>query len=157
MTTEARLRIDEHRLMRAGESPPEVPASGEDAIRAQKRMERTRTMRRVWIHLAIFVVSFMFTAGFGLVSVLLWVSPDGLLALVIIGVAAASVFVATFAGLRIVILHRLMYDYFDKEEDPGMEHHLAKSVAYGFVALVFAMVLVGLLISTASAGAPASV
>jgi ABC-type Fe3+ transport system permease subunit len=102
----------------------------------------------------MFFVSFIFTTGVAVLGVLLWVRPEEIFALVMIGVFSSCVFVLTFAALRMLVLHILLDEYPDKEEDPGMKHHLAKSFIYGFLALVLAVVLTGILAKMAVAQTP---
>lgn len=112
---------------------------------------RARGMRRLWVHVGAFISAYIFTAGVALLGVLLWVRPDTLLPLVELGVVAAVVFVLAFSTIRIVVLHHVFRDEYETEEDPGMEHHVAKSVAYGLVALALAVLVTGLVINLASA------
>ncbi len=111
---------------------------------------RRTFLRRTMVHTGIFVASFVSTTGVAVLAVLLWVRPDSLVSLVLVGVLAAVVFVSCFATLRMVVLHRLLDEYPDREEDPGVSHHLAKSVAYALVALVIAAVLAGLIVRSAA-------
>lgn len=155
-STTARARIDAHRLLRK-----DVPPSSNDehpiaTVALQERENaRKRAIRRLFVHLGAFVAAYVFTAGVALLGVLLWVRPDTLLPLVELGLLAAVVFVVVFSALRVVVLHHIFSDeYPNSEEDPGLEHHVAKSVAYGFVALALALLITGLLINLASAAAP---
>ncbi|MBP9760426.1 MAG: hypothetical protein KBD24_03640 [Candidatus Pacebacteria bacterium] len=158
MSNDARLRIDKHRLMRT----PVV--SEEDMSIATYRMQvqaremhaQRRLTRRVLVHLGAFVLAYIFTAGTVLVGVLLWVRPDTLLLLVMLGILASGVFIACFAGVRMLVLHHIFDEYPDKEEDPGMTHHLGKSVAYAFLALIVAVLLTGFLINLSSASSDVS-
>jgi len=156
-STTARERIDAHRLMRGGAAGTKEQHPIAVAGAAQRTQARKRTIRRFWVHMGAFVAAYVFTAGVALLGVLLWVQPDTLLPLVELGVLAAVVFVVVFSSLRVVVLHHIFSDeYPNSEEDPGMEHHVAKSVAYGFVALVLAVLITGLLINVASASIPVS-
>ena len=152
MKEDAHVRIQEHRLMRTAETPLHEEHAKQHATRIAEyaRIQRTRFVRRIVVQVVVFVFSYIFTAGVGLLGILLWVRPDGLLALVLVALVSACVFVASFASIRMLILHTLLNEYPNKEEDPGMRYHLGKSVTYGFVALVFALVLTGLLVTIAS-------
>ena len=153
MSTEARVRIHSHRLMR------EVPTSDHEVrvdsarreVVGRKVKEKPRWQRRLLVHVSIFIVSFIFTAGLLVLGVLLWVRPDTLLPLLVVGLLSSAVFVISFAGLRMVILHGLFDEYPNKEEDPGFTHHVSKSIVYGFIALVVAIMIAGMLITIASA------
>jgi hypothetical protein len=153
MTANARAQIDAHRLMRKPTPTPsearvEYLRSEETKSTAQKRkLLITRTL----VHVGAFLAAFVFTAGVALLGIVLWVRPDELLPLVLVSVFCALVFVTVFAMVRVVVLHKLMNLYPSKEEDPGMEHHISKSVAYGFLALVLALLITGLLVNFASA------
>jgi hypothetical protein len=120
-------------------------------IDATKQLERERFIRRAKVHAVAFVLAFVFTAGVALLGIVLWVRPDALVALVLVSLFSGLVFVACFAGVRILILHKLTNDYANRDDDPGMHHHLAKSIAYGFVALVLALLIAGLIVNVASA------
>lgn len=152
-TSDVRIRIDSHRLMRA-DATPEAPTSvrvAQQRMSEQGRDARKRFVRRAWVHGIAFALSYLLTAGVGLLGVLLWVRPDDLLALVLVFILGSVVFVGSFAGMRMLVLHRIFDEYPNKEEDPGMHHHVGKSVAYAFLALVLAIVLTGLLVHLASA------
>lgn len=154
MSTDARIRIESHRLMRTAAPDAAVRVSVPNVAReeaARKQAERQAFMQRTLVHLGLFVVSFVFTAGVALLGILLWVRPDTLLPLVLVGLFCAAIFVAVFASLRMLLVHRLMDRYPNKEDDPGTNYHVGKSVAYGFVALAVALLLVGLLMNVASA------
>lgn len=153
MANEARVRINAHRLMReAADSSATVHLEGaHESLRVREDQAKREFKRRAWWHSVSFVVAFVFTTGFLALSVLLWVRPENLFALVVVGVVTSAVFVASFATVRMVILHKLAPGVRDEEEDPGMGHHVGKSVAYGFIALVGAIVLAGLLINVATA------
>jgi hypothetical protein len=107
--------------------------------------------RRVIVHIVVFVLSFIFTSGVALLGVLLWVRPDSLISLVFTGVFAGIVFLASFASTRMFVLHNLLHEYPNREEDPGFAHHVTKSIAYAFVALVLAVVIAGVFVNLASA------
>ena len=151
MSTEARVRIHNHRLMR------EVPTNDYEVRVDSARREvagrkvHPRWQHRMQVHVGIFVVSFIFTAGFLVLGVLLWVRPDTLLPILAVGLLSSAVFVISFASLRMMILHGLFDEYPNKEEDPGLAHHVSKSIVYGFIALVVAIILAGMLIKIASA------
>jgi hypothetical protein len=151
--SDVRIRIDSHRLMRA-DSVSEAPTSVM-LIRQQEaersREARKRFVRRAWVHGIAFVLSYLLTAGSALLGILLWVQPDDLLALVLVFILGSAVFVGAFAGIRLLVLHRIFEEYPNKEEDPGIHHHVGKSIAYAFLALVLAIVLTGFLVHLASA------
>lgn len=153
MSFEARKRIDSHRLMRehnkkGGGEPVSAQAKVfvDDAILRKKK----ELKKRIWVHVFVFIISFIFTIGFSVLSILLWVKPDAYASIVIVGIVSALVFVTSFAWLRVFILHK-MDDNNKSEDDPGMEHHISKSIAYAFVALVLAVVIVGFIVNVASA------
>ncbi len=109
-------------------------------------------LRRVWWHLVIFCLTFIFTTGVLALGVLLWVRPEALFALVVVGLCTSVVFVATFAVLRIIILQRLYPGpAFLEEERHSAGYHIGTGVAYGTVALVVALILAGLLVNIATA------
>jgi len=153
MGNQARERIDTHRLMQTSDAPDHEVRIREarNAVDARKLEERVRWMRRAKVHVLAFLMAFVFTVGISVLGVLLWVRPESLISLVFVGIFSSLVFVAAFAAVRMLILHRIIDDYPNKEDDPGMQHHFVKSVAYGFVALVVAIVLAGLIINIASA------
>lgn len=154
MTHDARIRIDNHRLMRnasppLSDAPPTttLPTRIQEADAVQKRF-----MRRVWVHAGAFVAAIVSAAGIFLIGTLLAVhSSEDIAPVVFISILAAGVFVATFTLVRMVVLHLLTDDYPDKEEDPGIHHHLAKSITYGFVALALALLCIGLMLKRVSA------
>ncbi|HCC05614.1 TPA: hypothetical protein DEP58_04950 [Patescibacteria group bacterium] len=115
------------------------------------RKVRPRWQHRMQVHVIVFIVSFIFTAGFLVLGVLLWVRPDTLLPILAVGLLSSAVFVISFASLRMMILHGLFDEYPNKEEDPGLAHHVSKSIVYGFIALVVAIIIAGMLIKIASA------
>jgi len=102
------------------------------------------------LHLVLFLCAFIFTTGVLVLSVLLWVRPDKPASLVFVGLFAGLVFVLSFATLRFLSLVHLFPDTHAQETGED-DHHIAKSVAYGLVALVFAVLLAGILINIASA------
>lgn len=116
--------------------------------------QRARMVRRMVTHIGVFFVSFIFTTGVAVLSILLWVRPDELFALVLSGLFSSLVFVATFSALRLLVLHRLLDEYPDKEDDPGFSHHTIKSVVYAIIALIIALLVVGLIVNLATAGTP---
>jgi len=152
MTTGARTIIDSHSLMRTVSAPASdarVELSREKLCgHATQRKELLR--KRTFAHIGIFLCSFIFTTGFLVLSVLLWVRPDALEALVLTGILSAGVFVSVFSVLRVLMV-RYVYPEYTQEEDPGMQHHVGKSVTYGFLALVIAGLLLGILVNVASA------
>jgi cytochrome b561 len=77
-------------------------------------------------------------------------NSENLVGLVVAGLLSATSFVALFAWIRTMVLEHSRGRLSTPEEDDA-EHHRAKSVAYGFVALVFAILLAGLIMNTASA------
>jgi len=153
MSSEARATINSHRLMQeAQEAPHVVRVDHAHAVQAKRKQEEQRAyVHRMWWHAAIFLVSFVFTVGFTVLSVLLWVQPEDLFALVVLGIVTSLVFVVTFAGVRIVVFHKLVPGPLDHEEDVGWSFHIGKSIAYGLVALVVAILIAGLLIRAAAA------
>lgn len=153
MSEEARMRIDSHRLMQTTntrDSGERVDSSRAE-IEKHKVRERSRWIRRARIHAGIFAIAFIFTLGIFTLGILIWVRPEELFSFVMVALFSATIFVSCFTWLRMFILHKLLHEYPNKEEDPGVEHHLAKSIAYGFVALVFAMVLADVIIKIAQA------
>jgi hypothetical protein len=102
------------------------------------------------LHAVTFVLAFIFTTGALVLSVLLWVRPGQPLSLVLTGLGAGVVFVACFAVVRFVSLRHLFPDPAAAQLGEPV-HHWSKSIAYGFVALVFALLLAGLLINVATA------
>jgi hypothetical protein len=135
----------------------EVPAhemrvdSARVDLSAQKQKTKKKIHRRILVHCVVFTVSFIFTSGVALLGILLWVKPDAFLQLVLVSLFSGIVFVASFASLRMFILHHFLDEYPNNEEDPGKFHHFSKSISYGLVALVLAIVLVGMFINVASA------
>lgn len=152
MSTDARIRINEHRLVRAQDAPAhEVRIEARrDILDTHKRARRRAIHTRSVMHVAVFALAFIFTTGTAVLGVLLWVRPDSFASLVFVGVFSSAVFVVSFAVLRLVSLVHLFPDTHARETGEE-EHHLAKSIAYGFVALVFAVLLAGLLINVATA------
>lgn len=150
---DARARIEAHRLLRkpAPEGAVLRVESARDEVRAREGVARKALLQRSLVHFAVFFFAYVFTAGLALVAILLWVRPDALLALVLVGLACSSVFVVVFASARVLMLHHVLNLYPNKEEDPGMHYHIGKSVAYGFLALIVAVLLTGLLVNIASA------
>ncbi len=119
-------------------------------LNERERREHAQLVRRIGVHVGVFIASFVFTAGASTIGVLLWVRPDSLGALVGLGVFSSLLFVVCFSLLRLVILHGLMNEY-EEGEDLGTGHHVGKSIVYALLALVVAMLLTGLLIQTATA------
>ncbi len=153
MSVEARKRIDSHRLMREYNKKNEEDLVSVQAVTftdGSLLMKKKEFKKRMWVHMLVFVVSFVFTIGFSVLSILLWVKPDAYASMVIVGIVSSVVFVASFAWLRVFILHK-MTETNKNEEDLGMEHHVSKSIAYAFVALVLAVVIVGFIVNVASA------
>lgn len=125
----------------------------EDTRRAlvSKEHRKYRELRlRTFVNIGSFFAAFVFTVGLLVLAILLWVRPDTLLPLVLIGVCSAFVFVAVFALVRFVTLHHVL-SLERPEDDESISHHFMKSVSYGFVALVLALLLGGILIQFASA------
>jgi ABC-type Fe3+ transport system permease subunit len=153
MSIEARNRIESHSLLREEEIPAHTVRvdSARLDISLQKQKAKKKVHRRIMVHIVVFIVSFIFTSGVSLLGILLWVRPDTLLALVLVSVFSGAIFVISFASLRMFILHHFLHEY-ENEEDPGTFHHISKSVSYALVALVLAIVLVGMCINVASAG-----
>ncbi len=149
------MRINEHPLMRgvSSEAAAEVVTGAHSATRATRAAAMRRFLRRAGVHVLVFVGAFLVTSGFALLNILLWVRQDQLVGIIALGAMAALLFVAMFAGLRMLILHKLLDEYPNKEEDPGPARHWGKSIAYGFLALVVATILTGLLLNAAAAGA----
>jgi len=153
MSTEARARIDSHRLMKKDDV--EVHDARIDSIREelnkQKGEEKKRWKKRAIVNLFVFVISFILATGILVIGTLIFVRPDNPMSQIfMVGLFSVS-FISAFAWLRIFILHTILNDYPTKEEDPGMNHHLPKSIAYGFVGLVIAVVLIGFIVNVASA------
>lgn len=153
MSEKARVRIDSHRLMQGtdiNDMDTRVDSAREE-IEKHKTKKIAQWKKRARIHLGIFSVSFIFTLGVFTLGILMWVKPDELFALVMVSLFSAVVFVLCFAWLRVFILHKVLKEHENKEDDPGIEHHVAKSITYAFVALVFAIMLGGLIIKIAQA------
>ena len=149
----ARIRINDHRLMR---QTPSVDGAERISTQRVVLVERSRKRRAVFIertllHLAVFVVSFIFASGVIALSVLTFVrDSENLVGLVLAGLLAAASFVALFAWTRTMALEHKKERFTAPEEDHP-EHHTVKSVVYGFVALVGAILLAGLIMNTAAA------
>jgi hypothetical protein len=139
MRTEAapthEVRVDDVRTTQSGKA-------------LEKRLMRQRT---ALLYALLFVVSFIFTTGFMVLTVLLWVAPDNMLGLVLAGLLSGAVFVASFATLRMLVFYHVLGDHKHEDEEHSMGHHVAKSVTYGFLALVAAVVVAGLLMNMADA------
>ena len=152
MNSPARIRINEHRLVREESTPVhEVRVADRRETVTTNTLYKRRTLRfRSVLHIAVFFFAFIFTTGVLVLSVLLWVRPDKPASLVFVGLFAGIVFVLSFAALRFLSLAHLFPDT-HAQETGEEDHHIAKSVAYGFVALVFALLLAGILINIASA------
>lgn len=152
MATDARIRIDEHRLVRDSTRPAhDVRIEDRRALLDEHHRAGQRSLRmRSVLHVAIFGIAFIFTTGALVLSILLWVRPDRLLLFLVVGLAAGFIFVTSFAALRFLSLVHLFPDAHARETGEE-EHHLTKSIAYGFVALIFAVLLAGLLINRATA------
>jgi hypothetical protein len=151
MHTDARARIDTHRLMRTAEPVDDRVSSARTELERARVAAREKFKRRLVIYALTFVVAFVFTSGVSLLGLILWVQPDDLLSIVLNGLFAALVFVATFAWIRMHVLHTLLREHEHDEEDPGMHHHWCKSIAYGLVALVLALALVSVLVTVVQA------
>lgn len=149
MTEKARTHVNE-RLYGGAAAAPSVPVSHEridlrsDVERERKQAARHAFVRRAVVHVVVFCLSFIFTLGASVLAILLWVTPDNLFAVVLVGIVAAAIFVATFTLLRLIVIHALIPDQ-PKGDDPGAAHHTGKSVAYAFVGLIFAVLLIGLI------------
>jgi hypothetical protein len=140
MNENARKRIQAHPLMQA---PRVVVPVGDEHLHASSKQEylsHSGLLYRTVVHSVSFTVSYIFCAGFAFLSVFA-LGVRAPIALVVLGLATSGVFVSTFAWLRMLIVHRLSLEYLETEDDPGFSHHLAKSITYGFVALVFALLL----------------
>lgn len=154
MVTDARIRIDSHRLMQKAEVPLSniKVNSARDIIIAQKKLKEKRWKRRAVLHVIIFALSFILSLGVAVLAILLFVRSDAPLTQLLAFIMFAFTFVITFAGQRIFILHYFLVEYPNKDEDPGISHHVSKSIAYGFVALVLAFVIMSLIIKVAERG-----
>ncbi len=154
MSQEARARIESHPLMRKEEVSihTEKVEHIHRTVQEHKLLEKSRFKKRLFVHVGIFILSFIFTSGLELLGIILWVKPDSLLSLVFVSVFSATVFVVSFTVLRVVILHHFFNEYLNADEDPGMFHHVSKSIAYALVALVVAVILTGFFVKLASAG-----
>jgi hypothetical protein len=153
MSKEARTRIESHRLMRGAQEDVfgmRVDGTREHLAEQQQHQRAVRKGRAV-LHVVLFAVSFVFTSGFGLLGIILWVRPDSYLALILVGLAAALVFVLSFAGVRMAVLRHMLPHLGDATEDQPETAHLGISIMYGILALVVAMLLAGLLIRVATA------
>ncbi len=155
MTTDARTRIDSHHLMRSKkdvESDLRID-SARNEIKSIEKIKKEKLKHRTKVHLIIFAISFVFTVGASVLGILLWVKPESFASIVFVGVFSSVVFVTCFAFLRMFILHKINFDVAvpENDEDLKTEHHLAKSIVYGFIALVFATLLMGLIVNIASA------
>lgn len=149
----ARVRINDHRLMRQdAPSTTEVRvASQRSAIEGHVQRKRVVLRERSALHVLVFMVSFVFASGVATLSILTFVrDSENLVGLVCAGLLSAASFVAIFAWIRSMILEHRRSRFTVPDEDDA-EHHTSKSVAYGFVALVFAILLAGLIMNTASA------
>ncbi len=149
MSTDARARIEAHRLLR--QSPEPVVVVRDAAVNEQAAAARRQLMKRCIAHVVVFLFAFFLTAGIALVGVLLWVRPDELLHLVLVTLFCSTVFVLLFASARVFLLHEVLDLYPNKEEDPGRGYHWGKSIAYAFLALVVAFLMVALLVNIATA------
>jgi cytochrome b561 len=117
-----------------------------------EKAKREKLKYRIKVHLFVFIISFVFTVGASVLGVLLWVRPESFVSIVLVGLFASVVFIFCFTALRMFILHRLNTED-EEEKELGVNHHLSKSIAYSLVALVFAVVLAGLIVNVASASA----
>ena len=120
-------------------------------LEAKKRALLEKRIRRAKVHVVVFTIAFLVSLGVFTLGTLLLIEPDDLVTLVFVSIISSASFVAIFSWLRMYILHTLLDEYPNKEEDPGYTHHLTKSIAYAFVALVIALVLVGILVNVAVA------
>jgi hypothetical protein len=145
MNEYARKRIQAHPLM---QSPHVVVSEGKYSLHANLKREyfsHSGLLYRTVVHLGSFIVSYIFCAGFVFLSVLVIGAPTPVV-LVVLGLTTSGLFVSTFAWLRMLIVHRLSLTHLETEDDPGFSHHFAKSITYGFVALVFALLLSALFV-----------
>jgi len=153
MSAEARARIDSHRLLK--EDDVAVHDARIDSIREelnkQKSGEKKRWKKRTFVHMFVFALSFILSTGILVLGTLLFVRPDSPMSQLFMVAIFSVTFIASFSGLRVFILHSMLNDYPSEEEDPGMNHHMPKSIAYGFVGLVLAVVLIGFIVNVASA------
>jgi len=154
MSNEARVRIDSHRLMREEKKSlhEERINLAHESLRGHKKIAANRWKWKVLWHILIFTLSFIFTSGFALLCILLWVKPDSFTALVFSGILSGFVFIVCFAYLRILVLYHFLNEYPNKEEDPGFTYHISKSVSYAIVALILAVICAGIFAQLASAG-----
>jgi hypothetical protein len=149
MRHDARVRIDSHRLMQGVSSSPGEPVV---VSHTPPSVHRTPLLRRVYVHVGAFFSASVFSIGASVILLLLFVrSSEDIAPLVFVGIIGGMVFVACFVFLRMFILHHYLDEYPDKEEDPGMHHHLAKSVVYGCLALIIAILLGSFLAYSVSA------
>lgn len=152
MEEPARIRIANHRLMRSASDSPEGRVSSTySTVEERKRSRRRVFNARSKLHTFAFLISFVFATGITTLGILFFVrSSENILRLVLTGVFSGASFVSVFAWLRYVILShpRIGRAYMDEDEN---EPHVSKSIAYGFVALVVALLLAGLIMKTASA------
>jgi len=149
----ARIRINDHRLMReAPSSDMGARVSAQRIVLADRsRKRRVVLLERTLLHSVVFVVSFIFASGVVSLSVLMFVrNSENLFGLVTAGLVAAASFVVMFAWIRTLVLGQKKERFTTPEEDHP-EHHAVKSVVYGFVALVAAVLLAGLIMNTAAA------
>jgi len=125
--------------------------SARKSILEHKVQKANRWKRRALVHVFVFILSFIIAMGVAVLDILLFVRPDAPLTQLITVLMYAIAFVGSFAGLRMFVLHLLLHEYPNAEDDPGITHHLSKSIAYGFVALVIALVFVSLIVNFAEA------
>jgi len=144
MTVEARERINAHRLIRQQTLPEGTPSLQSHGFVGGGRAQ---LLRRSVIHVVTFILSYIFTAGIGLLCIVLWVRPERPVSVVLAGVLASVVFVLFFTFIRMLTLQRLLDEGGNSEESPGINYHAGKSVAYALLALVLAGVLTGLISS----------
>jgi hypothetical protein len=153
MTAEARARIDSHRLMQETDVPvheKKVDSIREDLDKIKKEKSK-RWKRRALVHIFAFFISFIVATGVLMLGTLLFVKPDAPLTQLFMAGLFSLTFIASFTALRMFVMHVLINEYPNEDDDPGVSHHLVKSISYGIVALVFAIVVVGLIVNIASA------
>lgn len=119
-----------------------------DRIESERRSvdrDQKKLMHLVFMHTLFFVLAFTFTAGASLLGLLLWVTPDNLFAIVLTTLFASVVFVASFAYVRLLAIRIGSLKLRPLEEDEEAHSHIVTSVVYAFLALVLAVLVVGLI------------
>ena len=151
----ARVRINNHRLMREEEVPMHVERVDEHRKTTDEREARQKRilLERSLLHTVAFLLGFVVAAGVGTLSVLIIVrSPENLAGLVLTGLMASGAFVVTFSFIRVAVLSYASTHFTAPLETEPVTGHWGKSVTYGFLGLVVAILLAGLIINTALAG-----